>query len=108
MPKELSQNAGCSYNKLVLDWDEAKRKTNLQKHGLDFADAGLVYDNPNKITFQSPQKGEARKQDIAMVAVRGKVLTLIYVERDPDIQVISFRVASRVEREVYEQAQEPD
>jgi uncharacterized DUF497 family protein len=51
----------------VLVWDEAKRKTNLQKHGLDFADAGLVYNNPGKITFQSPRKGEARKQDIAMV-----------------------------------------
>lgn len=55
----------------MLVWDEAKRKTNLQKHGLAFADAGLVYDDPNKITFQSPRKGEARKQDIAMVAVRG-------------------------------------
>jgi uncharacterized DUF497 family protein len=43
-----------------------------------------------------------------MVAVRRKVLTLIYVERGTDIQVISFRVASRAEREVYEQAQEPD
>jgi uncharacterized protein len=92
----------------MLVWDEAKRKINLQKHGLDFADAGLVYDNPNKITFQSPRKGEAREQDIAMVAVRGRVLTLIYAEREPDIQVISFRVASRVEREAYEQAQEPD
>ncbi len=92
----------------MLVWDEAKRKTNLQKHGLDFADAALVYDNPSKITFESPRKGEARKQDIAMVALRGKVLTLIYTEREPDIQVISFRVASRVEREVYEQAQEPD
>jgi uncharacterized DUF497 family protein len=80
----------------------------LQKHGLDFADAGLVYDNPSKITFESPRKGEARKQDIAMVVVRGRVLTLIYTEREPDVQVISFRVASRVEREAYEQAQEPD
>jgi uncharacterized protein len=40
----------------MLVWDEAKRKTNLQKHGLDFADAGLVYDNPDKITFQSPER----------------------------------------------------
>ena len=65
----------------MIVWDEAKRKTNLEKHGLDFADAVLVYENPRKITFQSPRKGEARKQDIAMVAVRGKVLALIYVER---------------------------
>jgi uncharacterized DUF497 family protein len=53
----------------MIVWDEAKRKTNLEKHGLDFADANLVYENPSKITFQSPRKGEARKQDIAMVAV---------------------------------------
>jgi len=92
----------------MIVWDEAKRKTNLEKHGLDFADADLVYENLNKITFRSPRKGEARKQDVAMVEVRGRMLTLIYVERGTDVQVISFRVASRVEREVYEQAQEPD
>jgi uncharacterized protein len=66
----------------MIVWDEAKRKTNLEKHGLDFADAALVYESSSKITFQSPRKGEARKQDIAMVAVRRKVLTLIYVERN--------------------------
>ncbi len=92
----------------MIVWDEAKRKTNLEKHGLDFADAYLVFDNPNKITFQSPRKGEARKQDIAMIEIRGRVLTLIYVERGVEVQAISFRVASRVEREVYEQAQESD
>jgi uncharacterized DUF497 family protein len=89
----------------MIVWDQAKRRTNLEKHGLDFADADLVYDNPRKITFQSPRKEEARKQDIAMVAARGKVLTLIYVERGTDVQAISFRVASKAEREVYEQAQ---
>jgi hypothetical protein len=92
----------------MLVWDEAKRKTNLEKHGLDFADAGLVFDNPKKVTFLSPRKGEERKQDIAMVEVRGRVLTLVYVERGTKIHVISFRVASRVEREVYEQAQKSD
>jgi len=56
----------------MIVWDEAKRKTNLEKHGLDFADAYLVFDNPNKITFQSSRKGEARKQDIAMVEIRGR------------------------------------
>jgi uncharacterized protein len=98
----------CSYNKLMIVWDETKRRMNLEKHGLDFADADLVYENPGKITFQSPRKGEARKQDIAMVAARDRVLTLIYVERGTDVQVISFRVASRVEREVYEQTQKSD
>jgi hypothetical protein len=92
----------------MIVWHEAKRKANLEKHGLDFADADMVYGNPDKITFLSPRERENRKQDIAMVAVRGRVLTLIYVERGADVRVISFRVASREEREAYEQAQEPD
>jgi hypothetical protein len=56
---------------VMVIWDEAKRKINLEKHGLDFADAYLVYDNPDKITFQSTRKGEDRLQDIAMVAIYG-------------------------------------
>jgi uncharacterized DUF497 family protein len=92
----------------MIVWDEAKRKTNLEKHGLDFADAYLVFNNPNKVTFQSPRKGEARRQDIAMVELHGRVLTLVYVERGMEVQAISFRVASRVEREVYEQAEKSD
>jgi uncharacterized DUF497 family protein len=32
----------------VFVWDEAKQKSNLKKHGLDFKDADLVYDNPDK------------------------------------------------------------
>ena len=27
-------------------WDEAKRKANLEKHGLDFADAHRVFEQP--------------------------------------------------------------
>jgi uncharacterized DUF497 family protein len=35
----------------VIVWDEGKRQSNLRKHGLDFADAHLVYDSPAKVTF---------------------------------------------------------
>lgn len=91
--------------KVRIRWDEVKRKINLEKHGLDFTDAHLVYDSPDKITSQSARKGENRLQDIAMVTIHGRVLTLVYVERGADTQAISFRVASRKEREVYEQAE---
>jgi hypothetical protein len=86
----------------VIVWDEAKRKTNLAKHGLDFADAHAVYDNPDKFTITSFRGGEARKMDIAMVEIRGLVLALVYVERGDDVRAISFRYASRRERRRYE------
>ena len=75
-------------------WDEAKRKSNLKKHGLDFKDADLVYDNPEKCTYRSSRDSEHRLMDIAMAVLRGRVLTLVYTERGSDVRVISFRPAS--------------
>lgn len=40
----------------MIVFDEAKRQINLAKHGLDLADAGLVYDAPNMITLSSPRR----------------------------------------------------
>jgi len=82
-------------------WDESKRRTNLRKHGLDFADAHLVYESPEKITMRSDRDNEARMKDIAFVAIGFVVLTLIYTERGADVRVISFRPASRGERRFY-------
>ncbi len=86
----------------MLIWDEAKRQVNLAKHGLDFADAHRVYDNPGKVTFSSGRNAEDRKLDVAMVKLAGHILTLVYVERGSDVRVISFRVASRQEKRAYE------
>ncbi len=83
-------------------WDEAKRKSNLEKHGLDFKDAHLVYDNPDKCTYGASRKGELRFHDLAFAVVNGRLLALVYTERGSDVRVISFRPASREEREQYE------
>ena len=87
-------------------WDEAKRKSNLVKHGLDFKDAYLVYDNPDKCTYDASRGGEPRRMDIALAVIKGRLLTLVYTERGVDIRVISFRPASREERKQYEQDKE--
>jgi hypothetical protein len=87
----------------VLIWDEAKRKSNLEKHGLDFEDAHLVYDNPDKCTYESTRKNERRLMDLAVAVVRGRLLAPIYTRRGDDARVISFRPASREEREQYEE-----
>jgi hypothetical protein len=50
----------------------------LRKHGYDFADSDVVYDSPGKVTLPVIRGGEARKQDIALVEIHGKILTLMY------------------------------
>ncbi len=54
---------------MVYEWDEAKREANLRKHGLDFDDADIVYENPNKITFAIHGRDEARWLDIALCGI---------------------------------------
>lgn len=78
-------------------------KANLRKHGLDFRDASLVYDNPDKCTYTSDRGVERRSMDVAMAEVRGRLLALIYTRRGDDVRIISFRPASREERKQYEE-----
>jgi uncharacterized DUF497 family protein len=87
----------------VYVWDESKRKSNLKKHGLDFRDADLVYENPDKCTYDASRREEYRLMDVALALVKGRLLTLVYTEQDDAVRVISFRHASRTERKQYEE-----
>jgi uncharacterized DUF497 family protein len=88
----------------MIIYDEIKREANLAKHGLDLADAALVYDAPNKVTLESPRGNETRQVDIALVEIMGVVLVLVYVKRGEEVRAISLRRASKVERRLYETA----
>lgn len=86
---------------MVYEWDEAKREINLRKHGLDFADAWLVCEDPERLTLISARRGEQRNTDLALVEVQGQLPCVVYIERGDRICIISFRRASRKERRLY-------
>jgi len=86
---------------LRLSFDPAKDVANIRKHGLSLADAQAVYLSECKLTFVSDRRGERRKIDLAQIDNFGPVLALVYVERDDEIRVISFRRASKQERRSY-------
>jgi uncharacterized DUF497 family protein len=88
---------------VVYVWDEAKRRSNLRKHGLDFNDAFLVYENPDKCAYDASRGGEYRLMDVALAMIKGRLLTLVYTEREDEVRVISFRHSSREERKQYEE-----
>ena len=81
-------------------WDEIKRLTNLEKHQLDFVNAGLVLSNRYRLEFESVRNGEVRRQTFAYVAEVLTVLTVIWVPGEKR-RIISFRRAHRNEREAY-------
>ena len=90
-----------------LTWSEQKRATNLEKHHLDFADAGLVLDNRFRLDIDGVRNSEERTQSFAYVFDRLAVLTVVYLPGE-QTHIISFRTASKEEREVYHEWLEND
>lgn len=86
---------------MKLIWDEAKRQSNLAKHGLDFAKVNIVLESRYRLDIASPQKGENRVQSYAYVMRKLCVLTVVHLERDGAVRIISFRPANEKESEAY-------
>lgn len=60
-------------------WNEQKRAKNLDKHHLDFDDAGLVLDSQFRLDVESVRNNEARTQSFAYVFDRLAVLTVVHL-----------------------------
>lgn len=82
-------------------WDEVKRQKNLLKHGLDFADADEVLSSPYRFDVEIIRNNELRTQSFAYSFGRLLVLSLAHIENKDQVRIISFRRASREERERY-------
>ena len=82
-----------------MNWNEAKRQKNLSKHGLDFANANYVLESPLRLDVEVYRNNEDRIQSFAYVFDYLAVLTVVHTNNRK--RIISFRRASREEREVY-------
>ena len=87
--------------KTLYTWDEAKRQSNLRKHGLDFADASEVLESRYRMDIAVTRFGESRIQSFSYALGFLAVLTMVHTERDGATRIVSFRHASNKEREVY-------
>ncbi|MCD4726880.1 MAG: BrnT family toxin [Pirellulales bacterium] len=99
----LSHASPVGYNESMrLEWDERKNQANIQKHGLDFADAGEIFSMPVLIALDDREDyGEDRWIGIGLL--KTFVVVVVYVERDEDvIRIISLRKALSHERAEYE------
>ena len=90
-----------------FEWDEAKAKSNLRKHGVAFEDALLAFADPFALMqLDRVEDGEQRWQTLGMVGDYLVVLVAHTVGEDEDgtevIRIISARAADRKERRRYE------
>ena len=84
-----------------FEWDPDKARANLRKHGVDFADAATIFDDPLAVTISDEGAEESRFVTIGSDA-EARVLVVVYVWRGVRIRIISARRATRRERRRYE------
>lgn len=81
-------------------WDETKRQTNLQKHGLDFADAETVFNGP-LVLFEDTRENYGEQRMIGIGLLDYLVVLMVHVESDDVIRIISMRKADSDETDLY-------
>ena len=89
-----------------FEWDEAKATQNLRKHGVAFADATAVFDDPRHATADAKLVGGEAREKTTGFADAYALLTVVHVTRmvagEVVTRIISARPASRRERRTYE------
>ena len=82
------------------EWDEGKRKSNLNKHGVDFA-AIETFDWETALVGRSDWHGEIRF--VAIGYIEDRLHQVVFTERGEATRIISLRRASVRERRSYVQ-----
>ncbi len=85
---------------MEFEWDEAKRRINLAKHGLDFeVVAGLDWQSAVIRPGLRFQYGEDRFR--AFCILNDELFSVAYTMRANVTRILSFRRANRKERKLY-------
>ena len=92
----------CAYNlKMNYEWDSRKAGSNLKKHGIDFADAVGVLEDPMALTVEEQHDGNEERFVTIGMDFPGRILVVVYTFRQNGIRIISARKATKREMEQY-------
>jgi uncharacterized DUF497 family protein len=85
-----------------FEWDPAKAQENFRVHGINFAVAAGVFDNPYWDREDPDAEGEQRFVATGMNGL-GRVLVVVYTYRADKRRLISARKATKKEEKEYAQ-----
>ncbi len=89
---------------MEFEWGENKAVANLSKHGVSFEEAKTVFSDPLYVDFYDPDHSfDEHRYIIIGESQPGRLLMVLYTERDDMIRLISSREVTPAERKVYEE-----
>jgi uncharacterized DUF497 family protein len=83
---------------MTFEWDENKRRSNIEKHGLDFVLALQILEAPDMYEILDDRFDYGEDRYLAYAEINGVRLCLCYARKPKDtIRVISLRRAHKKE-----------
>ena len=87
---------------MALIWDEPKRAETLASRGLDFADAGIVFEGSH-FTVPSVTQDHGEPRFLTAGEIAGRMVIIVWTPRGGDRRIISMRKANEQEQRRYRQ-----
>ncbi len=81
-------------------WDEDKRRITLTRRGLDFADAGLIFEG-RTMTLPDRRRDYREARFITAGWLRGRFVVVVWTPRDGGRRIISMRYGHADEEAYY-------
>ena len=89
---------------MKIEWDPKKAKLNLRKHRVSFEEAATALSDPMAGTGADPDQSITEERYVTFgVSERGRLLVVAHTDEEETIRIISARIASKGERELYEE-----
>ncbi|MCB0341262.1 MAG: BrnT family toxin [Pseudobdellovibrionaceae bacterium] len=90
---------------MQFEWDEAKNRSNYQKHGLWFEEAQTLWADAHSVEFFDPSSESEDRFIRVGHSSAARVLLVVFCERQDGgiIRIISARKATKKERQQYEE-----
>ena len=89
---------------VTFEWDARKAAANRKKHRIPFEEAATVFLDPFALTFPDPEHSLQESREITIgCTMKGRVVFVSHCERQDRVRIIGARLATRAEREQYEE-----
>jgi uncharacterized DUF497 family protein len=85
---------------MKIVWDESKRRTNLRKHGFDFADAAQAFSGIT-CTFEDKRFDYSEQRFTTLGMLKDIIVVMVHTETARELRIISMRKATRHEQTLY-------
>ena len=88
---------------MIFEWDPAKARSNIAKHGIHFAEAVTALEDSLALTMRDVFTEDEERWITLGRDARGRVLVVVYTWREQAIRLISARLATPREIRQFEE-----